>query len=64
MVKYIKKNIVWILFIFITSFICSNQSLYHLTHQAISIDGCIWGIPLFLFQVLFIDKFLISKKEK
>lgn len=62
MKDYIKKNILWILFVFVTSFLCSNQGLYHLTHQTISLDGCIWGIPLFLFQVLFIDKFFISKK--
>ncbi|MFI3616268.1 hypothetical protein ACRPMK_04140 [Streptococcus uberis] len=63
MKKYNKSDIIWILFIFITSFICSNQGLYHLTHNTISLDGCIWGIPLFFFQLLFIDKFIISKRK-
>lgn len=61
--KYKTNDLFWIVFVFLTAFYCSNKGLYHLTNQTISLDGCLWGIPLFLFQFLAIDKFIICKRK-
>ena len=54
----------WILFILIANFLSTNNYLYHLTKQDFSEEGCILAIPLFLFHFLFIDKFIISRRNQ
>ena len=66
--KYFKNykwtDTFWILFILIASFLTTNNYLYHLTKQDFSEEGCLLAIPLFLFHFLFIDKFIISRRNQ
>ena len=66
--KYFKNykwtDVFWILFILIASFLSTNNSLYHLTKQEFSEEGCLLAIPVFLFHFLFIDKFIISRRDQ
>ena len=66
--KYFKNykwtDTFWILSILIVNFLSTNNYLYHLTKQDFSEEGCILAIPLFLFHFLFIDKFIISRRNQ
>ena len=54
----------WILFVILTCLLAGNSNLYPLTHQEISYHGCLSGITLALFHLLFIDKFLFRIENK
>ena len=61
--KYKWTDLFWILFVILTCLLAGNSNLYPLTHQEISYHGCLLGITLALYQLLFIDKFVISNRK-
>ena len=61
--KYKWTDLFWILFVILTCLLAGNSNLYPLTHQEISYQGCLSGITLALFHLLFIDKFFISNRK-
>ncbi|BET05890.1 MULTISPECIES: hypothetical protein [Streptococcus] len=61
--KYKWTDLFWILFVILTCLLAGNNTLFPLTHQEISYHGCLLGITLALFHLLFIDKFVISNRK-
>ncbi len=61
--KYRWTDLFWIVFVILTCLLAGNSNLYPLTHQEISYHGCLSGITLALFHLLFIDKFVISNRK-
>ena len=48
---------------FLTCLYIGNHDLFPLNHQEISFRGSVWGLVLALYQLLFIDKFVISNRK-
>ena len=61
--KYKWTDLFWILFVILTCLYIGNHDLFPLNHQEISYHGCLSGITLALFHLLFIDKFFISNRK-
>ena len=61
--KYKWTDLFWILFVILTCLLAGNDTLFPLTHQEISYHGCLFEITLALYQLLFIDKFVISNRK-
>ena len=61
--KYKWTDLFWILFVILTCLLMGNDTLFPLTHQEISYHGCLFGITLALYHLLFIDKFFISNRK-
>ncbi|MFS9339393.1 hypothetical protein QM363_05870 [Streptococcus mitis] len=61
--KYKWTYLFWILFVILTCLLTGNNTLFPLTHQEISYHGCLLGITLALYHLLFIDKFVISNRK-
>ena len=61
--KYKWTDLFWILFVIWSSLLMGNSTLFSLTYQEISYQGCYLGITLVLFYLLFIDKFVISNRK-
>ena len=61
--KYKWTDLFWILFVIGACLLTGNNTLFPLTHQDISYHGCLLGITLALYHLLFIDKFVISNRK-
>lgn len=61
--KYKWTDLFWILFVIWSSLLMGNSTLFSLTYQEISYQGCYLGITLVSFHLLFIDKFIISNRK-
>ena len=61
--KYKWTDLFWIVFVILTCLLMGNDTLFPLTHQEISYHGCLFGITLALYHLLFIDKFVISNRK-
>ena len=61
--KYKWTDLFLILFVILTCIYVGNHDLFTLNHQEFSLRGSLWGFVLALFQLLFIDKFIISNRK-
>ena len=61
--KYKWTDLFWILFVILTCIYIGNRDLLPLNHQEFSLRGSFWGFVLALYQLLFIDKFIISNRK-
>lgn len=61
--KYKWTDLFWILFVILTCIYIGNRDLLPLNHQEFSLRGSFWGFVLALYQLLFIDKFVISNRK-
>ena len=61
--KYKWTDLFWIVFVILTCLLAGNNTLFPLTQQEISFRGSFWGFVLALYQLLFIDKFVISNRK-
>ena len=62
--KYKWTDLFWILFVILTCIYIGNRDLLPLNHQEFSLRGSFWGFVLALYQLLFIDKFIISNRKE
>ena len=61
--KYKWTDLFWILFVILTCIYVGNRDLLPLNHQEFSLQGTSWGFVLALYNLLFIDKFVISNRK-
>ena len=61
--KYKWTDLFWILFVILTCIYIGNRDLLPLNHQEFSLRGSFWGFVLALYHLLFIDKFIISRRK-
>lgn len=62
--KYKWTDLFWILFVILTCIYIGNRDLLPLNHQEFSLRGSFWGFVLALYHLLFIDKFIISRRKE
>ena len=61
--KYKWTDLFWILFVILICIHIGNQEFLPLNHQEFSLQGSSWGFVLALYNLLFIDKFVISNRK-
>ena len=61
--KYKWTDLFWILFVILICIHIGNQEFLPLNHQEFSFQGSSWGFVLALYNLLFIDKFVISNRK-
>ena len=61
--KYKWTDLFWILFVILVGFYSGNNTLYHYTHQELSLIGTCSGLSTALTNILLVDKFIISRRK-
>ena len=59
--KFRKRDIWWLVMIFIGAQLACNQRMYFYTHRDFSFDGIIFGLTLFGFKTLVIYDFFLKE---